>query len=162
MNFLHDATNWVFISFVIFAVLFLRFGWKGVLAKLDGRIAEIRNELDTASRLRAEAEAMLAQYQAKHRDAMKEAEEITARARAQAQTIREKAEADLRESLARRERQLEDRLTRIGQSAEAELRAATAEIALRAANTVIHKGLDAKAQGALVDKSVAAIAADAA
>lgn len=159
MAFLENATNWVLISFVIFAVVFFRVGWKQVLAKLDGQIASIRNEIDAAEKLRREASDMLDQYQARHRDAMKEAAEIAARAKTQAEAIRTKAEEDLRDTMARREKQLNERLTRIEQAAEAELRAATAEIALKASETVIRKGLDAKGQAALVDKSVSALSA---
>lgn len=159
MNFLNESTNWVLISFLIFVVMFFRFGWKQVLAKLDGRISDIKSEIDTAEALRREAQDMLAQYQNRHRDAMKEAAEISARAQTQADTIRAKAEADLRDTLARREKQLEERLNRIEAAAEAELRAATAAIALQAADTVIRKGLDAKGHAALVDKSVTALSA---
>jgi F-type H+-transporting ATPase subunit b len=159
-GFLHEPTNWVFISFVIFVVLFIRFGWEKVTAKLDGRIARIREDLATAERLRKEAQDMLAQYQQKHRDAMHEAQEIAARARAQVETIRKKAEDDLRETLARREKQLEERLNRIAQAAEDELRKATAELALRASEALIRKSLDAKGQAALVDKSLANLPAN--
>lgn len=156
-GFLYDATNWVLISFVIFAVVFIKYGWSSVLAKLDGRIAEIRNELATAEKLRIEAQQMLAEYQAKHRDAMNEAAEMASRARAQAETIRERAEDDLAETLARREKQLEDRLNRIEQAAEAELRQATADMALKASESIIRQSLDAKGQSALVDKSLASL-----
>ncbi len=159
MDFLNEATNWVLISFVIFAVVFFRVGWSRVLAKLDGRIGEIRNEIDAAEKLRAEAADMLAQYQARHRDAMNEAAGISARAKTQAETIRVRAEEDLRETLARREKQLAERLNRIEQAAEAELRAATADMALKASETIIRKGLDAKGQSALVDKSIAGLSA---
>ncbi|NBX66909.1 MAG: hypothetical protein EBQ96_07940 [Proteobacteria bacterium] len=157
MAFLENATNWVLISFVIFAVVFFRVGWKQVLAKLDAKIDSIRNEIDAASKLRLEAADMLAQYQARHASAMKEAAEISARAKTQAEAIRAKAEDDLRETLARREKQLAERLTRIEQAAEAELRAATAAIALSASDTIIRKGLDAKGHSALVDQSVSSL-----
>lgn len=159
MEFLNDPLNWVFISFVIFAGLFFKFGWKNVTAKLDGRIAEIRAELTSAETLKRDAETLLAEYQQKHRDAMKEAGEIAARAKAQAQTIHAKAEEDLKETLARREKQLTERLARIEASAEAELRKAMAAVALAASETLIKKSLDAKGQAALADKAIAALPA---
>ncbi len=158
MSFFQDPANWVFLSFCLFAIAFVRVGWKQVLAMLDGRIEDIRHDIDAAAQLHREATAMLADYQNRQRNALKEAEEITARARAQAETIRAKAEADLRDTIARRERQLEDRLARMEQAAMAELRAATAALAVKAAEDVIRKELDAKGQAALVDQSVGAIA----
>lgn len=153
-GFLGDATNWVFISFVIFAVLFVKYGWSKVTAKLDGRIDEIRKELETAEKLKNEAMEMLATYQQRHRDAMDEAAEIATKAKRQAQTIQEKAEADLKETLARREKQLTERLARIEAAAEAELRKVTADTAMKAAEQLIRKGMDAKAQSALADKAI--------
>lgn len=154
MAFLHDATNWVFISFVIFAVLFARFGWKGVAAKLDGRINEIREELAAAQKLKTDAEAMLADYRERHRNAMKEAEEINKRAKQQADTLHAKALEDLNETMARRQRQLEERLARIEQAAEAELRRQAAELAIKNAEGMIRSSLDANA---LVEKSIEAL-----
>jgi F-type H+-transporting ATPase subunit b len=159
MAFLNDPLNWVFISFVIFAGLFFKFGWASVLAKLDGRISEIRAELATAETLRADAEKMLAEYQQKHRDAMKEAAEIANRAKAQSEAMAVKAEADLRETIARREKQLTERLARIEASAEAEMRKATAAIAMAASEALIKKSLDAKGQAALADKAIAGLSA---
>lgn len=159
MEFLNEPLNWVAISFLIFAAGFAAFGWKKVIGKLDLRIAEIRIELNTAQRLHHDAQTLMEEYQAKHRDAMKEAADMKARAVAQAEAIREKAEADLRETLARREKQLQDRLARIEASAEAELRKATAAIALQASENLIRASLDAKAQDQLADQSMKAMAA---
>lgn len=74
MEFLQEATNWVVFSFLIFVALFARYGWSTVAAKLDGRINEIRAELEAAERLKLEAQSMLADYQKRHADAMKEAD----------------------------------------------------------------------------------------
>ncbi|HEY8963326.1 MAG TPA: hypothetical protein VIN59_02560 [Alphaproteobacteria bacterium] len=157
-EFLHEPTNWVLISFLIFVGVFIKFGWAKVLGGLDTRIAEIRSELDQAEKLRIEAQDMLVQYQRKHRDAMIEANDIKFRAMAQADTLRAKAEADLKETLERREKQLQDRLSRIEASAEAELRKVTAALALEASETLIRNSMDAKAQDQLADQSIKALA----
>ncbi len=154
-GFLGDATNWVFISFVIFAVLFVRYGLKRVLGTLDKRIDDIRTEIDAAEKLKRDATEMLANYQQRHRDAMNEAAEIAANAKRQAQSMQDKAEADLKDTIARREKQLNDRLSRIEAAAEAELRKVTADVALKASEALIRKGMDAKAQNALADQAIA-------
>jgi F-type H+-transporting ATPase subunit b len=157
-EFLHEPTNWVLISFLIFCGVFAKFGWAKVVGGLDARIAEIRTELDTAEKLRVEAQDMLVAYQRRHRDAMIEANDIKFRAMAQADTIRAKAEADLKEVLERREKQLQDRLTRIEASAEAELRKITAALALQASENLIRQSMDAKTQDQLADQSIKALA----
>ncbi|MCB1538912.1 MAG: F0F1 ATP synthase subunit B [Alphaproteobacteria bacterium] len=156
-GFLQDPANWVALSFTIFALAFLRYGWGKVTTGLDSRIGEIRDELAQAETLKTEAQAMLVEYQRKHAEAMREAETIAAHAREQAQALRARAEAEMKETLARREKQLQDRLARIEAQAEADLRRATAALALRASEALIRKGLDAKAQGALVDKAITAL-----
>lgn len=153
-EFLQESTNWVVFSFILFMVVFFKYGWGVVISKLDNGIARIKDDLQRAEALRLEAEAMLADYQARHRDAMKEADDIVARAHAQADTIRAKAEADLEDTLARREKQLTERLQRIEASVEAELRAETAALALRASEDLIRKSLDDKAQARLVEESI--------
>jgi len=158
MEWLNEPMNWVVISFVIFIAVFVKFGWSKVTAGLDARITEIRYELDAAQRLHHEAQAMLADYQARHRDAMKEAAEIKARATAQAETMRARAEADLKETIERREKQLQSRLDRIEAQAEAELRKATAAIALQASENLIRAAMDAKTQDQLADQSIKALA----
>ena len=60
-----DATAWVSLAMIVVIALML---WKKVPAvigrALDKKIAGIRAQLDEASRLRAEAEALKAEYQA--------------------------------------------------------------------------------------------------
>src|SRR3954468_8635136 len=63
--------------------------WKGVPKAigraLDNKIASIRIHLDEAAKLRAEAEALRAEYQGKAASAEREADEILAHARAEAE-----------------------------------------------------------------------------
>lgn len=154
MDFLNDATNWVALSFLIFAVIFAKVGWGKVTAMLDARIADIASELESAEKLHREAAELLQDYQNRQRDALKEAAEITARAQQQAEIIRAKAEADLQDTMARREKQLVERLERLEKSAEAEIRLVTAQLAIKASDAVIRKSLDGKAQSALVDHAI--------
>jgi len=95
------------------------------------------------------------QYQRKHRDAMKEAAEITARAQEQADAMRRQMEADLAAMMARREQQLADRLARLEKEAQVEIQAAAARLALEAAQAMIKQSLDQQAQSALIDKTLA-------
>ena len=157
MEFFQDANNWVFISFVIFAFVFMKKG-KGVLmGKLDARIAEIRKEIETAESLRIEAQELLAQYQRKQRDAAKEAEAIVSHARESAAQIRREAETALKETIARRESQLQERLQRMEEKAINDIRAYAAELAVRATREIIVTEMDAATNEGMVDKSIKAV-----
>ncbi len=151
---LNDSAIWLLCSFVIFAFLLWQKGKGAVVALLDKRIAEIKSELETAENLRVEAQELLAQYQRKHRDAVKDADKIIANAQASADEIRRKAEQDLSESLTRKEQQLRDRLTRAEQSAIQEIQEYAADLAIKATSEIIAGKLDKKTSEGLLDDSV--------
>jgi len=141
---LHDTNFWVLISFVIFVGVFLKYGKAQVLSGLDNRINEIKNELETAEKLRVDAQELLAEYQRKHKDAIGEAETIIATAKKNAESLRVKAEDDLQKTITRREQQLNERLARIEENARHEVESYTAQIALNAARTVLKDKIDSK------------------
>lgn len=159
MEFLLNPATWLLFSFLIFAGIIWKFGKTALISMLDARIKAIREELSTAENLRIEAQEMLAQYQRKHRDAIKEAENIIATAERQAEDIRKKAEADLDEVIARREKQLKERLGRLQQNAKDEIRQYAANLALEATTQIILKNVDARVNAELVDKSIKNIGA---
>src|SRR3546814_6915057 len=101
---LHDPTFWVAVAFVVFAGLMVWKARQPVLDGLDARAERIRAELDEAQRLREEAQKALAEYKRKQRDAAKEAEDLLANAKHEAELLRRQAAEDLKETLARREK----------------------------------------------------------
>jgi F-type H+-transporting ATPase subunit b len=158
MEFFQDTNNWVLISFVIFAFIFMKHGKGALLGKLDARIAEIRKEIETAESLRIEAQELLAQYQRKQRDAAREAEAIVAHARDSAAQIRREAQAELKETIDRREAQLQDRLKRMEEKAINDIRAYAAELAVRATREIIVTEMDENTNAGMVDNSIKAVA----
>ena len=154
MDILHDTNFWVAVSFVIFAGLVIKFGRGAINALLDRRIEEIRNEIKSAEALRVEAQELLAQYQRKHRDAMQESQKIIDRALKQADSIRTQAEAGLADSMAAREKQLQERLTRMEQSAINEIQKYAADLAIQATREIIASKLDKSANDRLVEQSI--------
>src|SRR3546814_19697538 len=101
---LHDPTFWVAVAFVVFAGLMVWKARQPVLDGLDARAERIRAELDEAQRLREEAQKALAEYKRKQRDAAKEAEDLLANAKHQAELLRPQAAETLNATPARREK----------------------------------------------------------
>ena len=160
MELLGDSTIWLLISFIVFAVIVWRAGRQAFINMLDKRIADIKQEIETAETLRVEAQELLAQYQRKHRDALKEAEGIIANAESHAEEIRKQAEADLKEIMARREKQLKERLERMEKTAAASIQRYAADLAIEATREIIAKQLDKKSNENLVDKAIKDVAAN--
>lgn len=154
MDFLLDTNIWYIVSFLAFAGVLLKYGMPALIGALDARIEAVREELKTAENLRVEAQEMLAQYQRKHKDAVKDAEEIIAVAKKQAKDIQKKAEKDLDKTIARREKQLEERLERLKQNAKDEILEHASNLAIAATTEIIADKLDKKANEKLVNEAI--------
>ena len=77
---------WVAVAFVILMGVFAYFGiHRTVLTTLDHRRDRIKAELDDARRLKDEAAKLLAEYKARHATAEREAQDIIASAKAEAE-----------------------------------------------------------------------------
>ncbi|HEX7751413.1 MAG TPA: hypothetical protein VF440_03350 [Novosphingobium sp.] len=141
---------------LILIALFLKVP-KMLTSGLDSGIAEIRKQLDEAKTLRAEAEALRAEYAAKIANAEKDAAAMLDHARHEAEAIVAKAEADTTAVIARREKMAEDKIAAAERGAVAELRNRAAEAAAVAARGLIAGNHTAQADKALVDAAIGGI-----
>jgi len=150
-----NATAWVSLAMIVVIVLLL---WKKVPAvigsMLDKKIGTIRAQLDEASSLRAEAEALKAEYEGKARAAAGEAEALLAHAREEADTIVAQARTDAASLIERRGKMAEDKIAAAERMAIAEVRAKAANAAAAAAASLIAERHDATADQALVDRTI--------
>lgn len=153
-----DATAWVSLAMIVVIGIML---WKKVPAvigrALDKKIGAIRAQLDEASRLRAEAEALRAEYQAKSAAAAGEADAIVAHAREEAETIMRQAREDASSLIERRGRMAEDKIGAAERAAIADVRATAARAAAAAAAQIIGSHHDAAADRTLVDQTIAGL-----
>lgn len=143
------------------AVLIAIMLWKRVpqmvVGGLDNKIAAIRQQLDEAKQLRAEAEALRQEYQAKIVNAEKDAAAMLETARKEADGILAKAEDDGAAMVERRQRMAEDRISAAERSAVDEVRQRAASAATAASRKLIaeHHGPDA--DRTLADQMIAGI-----
>ncbi|HEY0445696.1 MAG TPA: F0F1 ATP synthase subunit B [Allosphingosinicella sp.] len=153
-----DATAWVALAMLVVIAIML---WKRVPAAigkaLDKKIAGIREQLDEAKQLRAEAEALKAEYEAKAAQAGAEAQTMLDRARHEADTIVRNAQADAAALVERRTRMAEDKIGAAERAAVAEVRAKAASAAAAAAELLIRQQHDASADKAMVDLTIAGL-----
>ena len=153
----HSTTAWVAISFIVFVVLIVKVAGKKITGALDAKIVQIRMEIETAERLKAEAQALLSEFQQKQYDAEKAAAEIIEQAKQSARAVQQAAEADLTETMARREAQLTERLKRIEEKAIADIQNHAADLAIKATHEIVAKTLDQKTGDKLVDQAIASV-----
>ncbi len=155
MEFLSTPEFWVLVSFVLFIAVLIYFKIPGFVTKaLDDRAAGIAKELEDAQKLREEAQAIMAEYQRKQRDAEKEAEGIVSQAMHEAERFAEEARAKLQDSLERRTRMAEDKIAQAEAQAVKDVQAAAADLAIFAAEKLIASEVTGKKADDLVTQSI--------
>ena len=156
-EFMMEAEFWVLVAFVI-AIGFLIYKVKGTVASgLDAGAAKIKAELDEAQKLRDEAQARLAEFQLKQRDALKEAEGIIALAKEEAQRLAVQGAKDLEAAIERRRRMAQEKIALEEQKAMSDLRIAAVDVAVAALRRVLAEDLNAAQQSALIDNAINAL-----
>ena len=154
---LENPHTWVYVGFFIFVVLAGPKLWKAIAQMLDRRSLKIKSDLDEAQKLKDEAQALLADYQRKQRDAMREAEEIISNARALAQRQIKDSGKNLEENLARREKASLEKIAQAEAQALADVRREAVDIATAAAAYVIRGQVDGTRSGILIDQAIAEV-----
>lgn len=150
---------WVALSMTAFIGIVIWQKVPGAIAGgLDKKIAAIREQLDAAQALRAEAEALRAEYAAKIAGAEADAAAMIEHAKHEAQAIITKAEADTTQVIARREKMATDKIAAAERAALDDLRARAATAAATAAGQLIAAHHGASADKALVDSAIAGLA----
>lgn len=150
-----DATFWALVGLVIFLAIVVYLKVPGMVAKsLDERAAKISKELEEARTLREEAQALLAEYHRKRKEAEKEASDIVAAAGREANAIVEDAKKKTEEYVARRNKLAEQKIASAEAEAIKEVRTAAVELAVAAASRIIADKVDAKASATFFKDSL--------
>lgn len=151
---LESAEFWVAVAFVAFVAGAFKPGRKALLGALDGRAAKIRSEIDEATRLREEAQAALAAYQRKQREAAEEAGEMLEHAREEADLLCKRTLSELEETLQRRQKQALDRIAQAEAEAIQNVRDHAVDIAIAATMRILEETLDEKRGNDLIKAAI--------
>ncbi|MCH8861960.1 MAG: F0F1 ATP synthase subunit B [Proteobacteria bacterium] len=146
---------WVGVAFFIFVgiIIYVKVP-ASIGASLDERAAKISAQLDEARTLREEAQALLAQYQRKQRDAAKDAEEMVAQAKEESELFALEAGKNLEDILERRSRAATEKIAQAEAQAVKEVRAAAVSVAIGAAEKVVREHLGGKELDGLLDDAI--------
>jgi len=152
------AYNWVSVAMLVLVGVFI---WKKVpgmiTGGLDRKIAEIKQQLDEAKALRAEAEQLRDEYSAKMVDAEKHAEAMLESAQRDADALLAKAEADGKAMVDRRKRMAEDKIAAAEREAVEDVRDSAIAAATAASRKLIAERHDAGADSKLADEVISSL-----
>ncbi len=142
---------------VVFAIAFKAGAPKMIAGMLDAKIAGIRQQLDEAKALRAEAERLRDEYARKAADAEKDIAAMRASAERNAVEIVEKARADAAALIARHKTASTAKIAAAERAVIAELRATAATAAAAAARELIADKHGEQTDRKLADQIIAGI-----
>ena len=148
---------WVALSFISIVALFARPVVRRVVARLDERARDIKTKLEEARKIREDAQALLAEYQRRQRDALHDAEQIMRHAREEAERFKAEVKEELEETIHNREKQALDRVAVAQRIAAKELQDTAANLSLGIAEYVLIEAAEGSQSGILVQSSLAVI-----
>ena len=153
---LEDPTFWALVGLIGFLAVLAYYKVPPLLgASLDKRAEGIRDELEQARRLREEAQALLAEYQRKAREAEGEAEEIIDQAKREAEALGAEAKKRMEDYVTSRTRMAEQKIAQAEAQAVAEVRAQAVDVAMAATTRVLTQAMDERRSAALIDEAIA-------
>jgi F-type H+-transporting ATPase subunit b len=154
----HEAETWVAVAFLLFIGLAVYLKVPAMVAKmLDERADKIGRELAEAKKLREEAQALLAEYQKKRIEAEKDAANIIAQAKVEAESYSVETRKKLAETIERRTKQAAQKIAQAEAAAIKEVRTTATEAAIAAASRLVGEAVQGPKGAKLVDESIAAV-----
>ena len=153
-----DAEFYVTLGFLVFLCLLGYLGvHKMILSSLDARGKAIADELAQAAKLRDEATALLASFEKKAAEAEANAAAIIADARAQAEQLAKETAERMADFVVRRTKQAETKIAMAEAQASADVRAAAADHAVKAAEVVLRDQTQGATGADLVTREISSL-----
>jgi len=150
-----DATFWATVALFIFLGVLVYMKVPGMIAKaIDARAVKIRHDLDEARRLREEAQALLAEFQKKRKDAEQEAADLVAAAKREAELLLADAHRKTEDYVTRRTAMAEQKIAQAEREAVNEVRSSAVDIAIEAARRLLADNPEIKAGEELFKSSL--------
>jgi F-type H+-transporting ATPase subunit b len=150
---------WGLLAFLVLLGVMWKFAFPAVTKMMNDRTERIRSNLDSAEKVKAEAQEILEDYQRQLADAKNEANRIIEEARQTAEGLRrdlmQRAEAEVAEL---RQRSAED-IAAAQERALADLRSRIATLVIAAAEKVVERNLDRDTNAALIENFINSVGA---
>ncbi len=146
---------WTLVIFTVLLVVLGKFAWGPMTSALDDRERTIEESINRAEAALEEARQMQADNERARREAEAEAQRILREARDAADAARTEAVEKERQQVAQMREQFQAEMAREKDQIKAELRTEVADLAVQAAEKILHENLDAQRQRRLVEGFIA-------
>ena len=156
--FYEHPTFWVAVSFVLVILVLGRPVGKLVKKMLEKRIENIISRISEAANLKDDAQKLLVEYERKFVNAEIEAGKILQRSQKEIELLKKENLDKLKNDMAIKEKEAENRLTAAHNEAMSEIAGLTSELTVKAVRKVISDKLSEKTQNELIEQSIAQIA----
>lgn len=155
-----DENFFVLVPTLLFVILIFKPAKKALLTFLDERASKIRDQLDEASKLKAEANAALTKAQEQERDMQNQTKLILEQAKAEIINLQNEAKANLDETLRRKEQATFTRIASLEREATTQVQDMVAEVTLKAVHKVLKDHLPAEISEQLVANAIETLPQD--
>ncbi len=145
---------WILVSTVIFVALIAKPLGRVLGASLDKRAQRIQQELDEAVQLREEAQAMLASYQRKQKQALEESEQMIEHAKSESDRIIRAARRQMEEDFHRRTDLALQKIEQAEARASQDIRENAVEVTMKTARELILDHLHKKRADAILEDAI--------
>ncbi|MGE0431947.1 MAG: F0F1 ATP synthase subunit B [Planctomycetota bacterium] len=132
---------WTWVSFAVLALLLWKFAWGPIQKLLNERAEKIEGEVEKARKIREDAEKALAEYTVKLEKIREEAEQLMEKSRAQGEELKKQLEAKGKQEAEEIRERATKEIDLMMVKARAELRTVVADLAVKAAETVVGRSL---------------------
>lgn len=139
MTFIQTPEFWVAVGFISLVAIIAKPAWRSITKMLDSRSEQIKNSLDEATKLREEAQHLLAEYQRNQRNAAREVEEIIKDARLQADHITKTTLDNLKKNLQRREQIALEQISQAEKEATQAVRDSLIDLTIDTTRVILEK-----------------------
>ena len=154
---LNNTDTWVLIAFVLFLGVLVYFGaFKTVGKALDERAAGIRRQLNEARELKEEAQAKLAEFERKSQEVTRQANEIVAKAKHDAEASFEQAKQAIADSVAQKLKNAEAQIALAEADAVRAVRNQAVDSAVAASRALLRESVGSSS-GKLIDDAIAEV-----
>ncbi|MGF1561513.1 MAG: ATP F0F1 synthase subunit B [Geminicoccaceae bacterium] len=135
------AEFWLFVALAILIYFARKPVGKALASALDGKADAVRKELDEATRLREEAQAMLADYQRKLHEGQDRAEQIIKHAEEESERLHSRMAEQMENTVKRRTDAAMQRIAQEEQRAVNEVRGAASSLAVQTTRKIMEERL---------------------